>query len=403
MSRASSVSSAENVRPLQAHTHSSSGPDIYNGILQRKGGFIYAKRVSSNKVQRVNAVKMPTEAMLQEASNVKTTNADMQIRAKFLRRLDALFGPRVSFVNVNDPTTPSLDFEFIQENEIGEGVEVQPDELIVGCEKCRPDMGQNRGCEYTQKCDCLEFAAVDEARLNDEQRALFEARKKAGVDDTAGLPKRFPYLSTGRHAGCLVNFYLDQRHIIYECNESCNCGPKCKNRNVQHGRQVELEIFKTPHPFFGLRCKQDLLKGQFIDTYVGEVITNAEADRREADSGPGKASYLFTLDKNVGAIALEDCYTIDGEKKSGPTRFMNHSCDPNCGVYTVSYNKFDYKMLTLALFAKEDIPAGAELTFDYMDRDDMEEDETQTADDAYPGAKTKCLCGSERCRGYLWV
>jgi histone-lysine N-methyltransferase SUV39H len=76
-----------------------------------------------------------------------------------------------------------------------------------------------------------------------------------------------------------VPFYLDSRHPIYECNDNCRCGPHCrnkvsvaitpralmrltKNQNVQFGRKVELEIFKTGSDRgWGLRCKEDLFMG----------------------------------------------------------------------------------------------------------------------------------------------
>lgn len=49
----------------------------------------------------------------------------------------------------------------------------------------------------------------------------------------------------------------------------------------------------------------------------------------------------------------------------------------------------------LALFATRDIPKGEELTFDYVDGIDMR-DASKTE------GHTKCLCGSENCRGWLW-
>ena len=55
----------------------------------------------------------------------------------------------------------------------------------------------------------------------------------------------------------------------------------------------------------------------------------------------------------------------------------------------------------LAPFAIEDIPAGVELTFDYVDGE-----ETDLVEDSHDAKKrkdmTKCLCGSDNCRGFLW-
>lgn len=146
--------------------------------------------------------------------------------------------------------------------------------------------------------------------------------------------------------------------------------------------------------------------GQFIDTYRGELITSAEADRREAiaPSGTVKNSYLYVLDKHVGenGLELDDCLVIDGEFQGGPTRFINHSCEPNCRQFTVSYNKYDQRMYELAFFAIKAIPAGTELVFDYLDKDDDDEDMVEDPEDN-EAAKFECRCGSSKCRGRLWL
>ena len=204
----------------------------------------------------------------------------------------------------------------------------------------------------------------------------------------------------------------------------------------------------------GLRCLQDLRKGQFIDIYKGEIITSAEADRRE-EKRRGKDSYLYTMDKFAADMDIpqEKLYVVDGEFMGGPTRFMNHSCDPNCRQFTVSYNHADAFVYDLALFAVRPIPAHEELTFNYLDKEDDDTDDDDDDDDdddkkaerrngllsngktdvarpafaavaaaaatataaaaatavdgtdARRGSQepTKCLCGSSNCKGYLWI
>ena len=78
---------------------------------------------------------------------------------------------------------------------------------------------------------------------------------------------------------------------------------------------------------------------------------------------------------------------------------MNHSCEPNCRQFTVSYNDGDPKVYDLAFFAIHDIPANVELTFDYLDAEVSEETEERKPE---KGA-TECLCGAEKCRKYLWL
>ena len=121
---------------------------------------------------------------------------------------------------------------------------------------------------------------------------------------------------------------------------------------------------------------------------------------------------MFSLDKFRGLegdedfIPDKDLYVVDGEFMGGPTRFMNHSCDPNCRQFTASIYRGDCKVYELPFFAIEDIPAGTELTFNYLDDDD----ETPISDEiAAKMAKkrgqepTRCYCGEDKCRRYLWL
>ena len=151
----------------------------------------------------------------------------------------------------------------------------------------------------------------------------------------------------------------------------------------------------------GLRATEPLRRGQFVDTYRGEVIAKEEADRRADLGAKGKDSYLFTLDKFTGEEAY--MYEIDGEFFGGPTRFINHSCDPNCVVYVVSRNKNNPLLYEIAFFAYRDIDAGEELTFNYRDHDGGEENEEREGTDEAVGEDSiPCLCGARNCRKWLW-
>ena len=151
----------------------------------------------------------------------------------------------------------------------------------------------------------------------------------------------------------------------------------------------------------GLRATEPLRRGQFVDTYRGEVITREEADRRADIGEKGKDSYLFPLDK-----FLQDgthMYEIDGEFFGGPSRFINHSCDPNCVVYVVSKDKNNPMLYEIAFFAYRDIEAGEELTFNYRDHEGDEDPENREGtDEAVEEDSIPCLCGAYNCRKWLW-
>ncbi|KAF2722771.1 SET domain-containing protein [Polychaeton citri CBS 116435] len=392
--------------------------DVFNCSFEKRAGYLVAKPVKD-----LTKLSLPTRQMKDEAKNTPMTQAEHAIRQRFLEMLKE--SPGICLENNVDSTTPSLNFQFIDGYVFNEGVQPLGDEFVVGCEKpCKPHMGGNCGCEYTAKCACLEFAAVDEDTLarkggqeHEEYQRLKEENGGMQPMTTPGLnpPKRFPYKKgVAGVPNTLQPFYLEQRFPIYECNLKCNCGPICKSRLVQKGRQVWLTIFKTPDRGWGVRTNENLIRGEFIDVYLGEVLTNGEAQRREErarKSGKDKASYLYALDKFIGddpGLDENTCHVVDGEYMGNVTRFMNHSCEPNCRQYTVSLNKNDIWVYNVAFFAYRDIAMGEELTFDYLDQDEQEEDEVlrmrqEEALDPNNNEKKSCNCGASKCRGYLWT
>ena len=155
----------------------------------------------------------------------------------------------------------------------------------------------------------------------------------------------------------------------------------------------------------GVRTQETLKKGQFVDLYLGEVITSAEADRRRAASAISqrKDVYLFALDKFTDPESLDvrlrgPPLEVDGEFMAGPTRFINHSCEPNLRIFARVGDHADKHIHDLAFFAIKEIARGEELTFDYVDGviDDNDESQGNVED------MTECLCGSTKCRKYLW-
>ena len=142
----------------------------------------------------------------------------------FLDNLRVVEG--VTLKNTIDDSSPRLDFKFIKKNILGTGVEEATDEFMIGC-TCRKNNGRDIGCEYTS-CECLE----DSARTDDGRKV-------------------FPYAAGKDTTHCLRDFYLSHGWHVFECNARCNCNSNCKNRVVQHGRKVPLEIFKTRNRGWG--------------------------------------------------------------------------------------------------------------------------------------------------------
>ena len=97
----------------------------------------------------------------------------------------------------------------------------------------------------------------------------------------------------------------------------------------------------------------DVKKGQFVIEYVGELIDEATCQERVRKGEDITNYYMLTIDK--------DCI-IDAGPMGNLSRFMNHSCDPNCETQKWTVNGD----VRVGLFASREILAGEELTFDYQ-------------------------------------
>lgn len=94
---------------------------------------------------------------------------------------------------------------------------------------------------------------------------------------------------------------------------------------------------------FGLFAAAPFSRGEFVIEYTGPTISNSFANTL-------KTRYLFEID---------DSWSVDGSPRYNLARYMNHSCAPNCEA--------DIQGGRVFLYARRDIRADEELTFDYGD------------------------------------
>jgi uncharacterized protein len=127
----------------------------------------------------------------------------------------------------------------------------------------------------------------------------------------------------------------------------------------------------------GVFARHDIAKGAKIIEYVGEKLTKAESEKRaekrieQAKKRGGGAVYIFVLNSR---------WDIDGNVSWNPARLINHSCEPNCQAYEMRGH--------IWIYAKRDIKAGEELSYNYGFDLELWED--------HP-----CCCGSEKCAGHI--
>lgn len=124
---------------------------------------------------------------------------------------------------------------------------------------------------------------------------------------------------------------------------------KKKKNNPPAGAPKNVPIYKYPQDLatkrgvngLGLFAKVPMKKGDCIIEYIGDVISNTEANRRGG-------RYLFQTSRDRH---------IDGTGRNNIARYINHSCRPNCEVDIIRGRVFVY--------AKRKIEIGEELAYDY--------------------------------------
>jgi len=148
---------------------------------------------------------------------------------------------------------------------------------------------------------------------------------------------------------------------------------------------------------FGIRSSQPIKKGQFIDVYLGELLATKEVEEYENAVSEKSPSFIFSLD----FFGDNPTYHIQGLHFGSPTRFINHSCNPNSRTFMAMVNPADKKVYKLAYFATKDIPAMKEITFDYCPVLSKDTPWVPTGDKEDEDV-VQCFCGESNCRGRVW-
>ncbi|XP_054709300.1 histone-lysine N-methyltransferase SETD2-like [Uloborus diversus] len=167
------------------------------------------------------------------------------------------------------------------------------------------------------------------------------------------------------------------RLLMIECGSRCLLGEACSNKKFQKKQYINMEIVHTDKKGFGINTLQDISSGDFLVEFVGEVVNHKEYRQRVKQ---------YAKEKNVHCyfMALKTDEILDATNKGNYTRFINHSCDPNCETQKWTVNG----ELRVGVFAKRHIYAGEELTLDYKFQ-------------RYGREAQKCYCGTALCSGFI--
>ena len=143
--------------------------------------------------------------------------------------------------------------------------------------------------------------------------------------------------------------------------------------------QPRIETRRPQVHGLGVFALDTFAPGETIVEYLGEIIDLQEALRRHPHD-PAQPNHTFYFH-------IDDGHVIDGGHGGNSSRWINHSCAPNCEAEEDARKR-------VFIHALRDIAAGEELFFDYG----------LVVDGRYTArlkAEYACHCGSPNCRGTM--
>ncbi|KAJ5736542.1 uncharacterized protein N7483_001667 [Penicillium malachiteum] len=185
------------------------------------------------------------------------------------------------------------------------------------------------------------------------------------------------WADVGKNLACGEDSDCINRATKIECVGDCGCGADCQNQRFQKKQYAQVAVIKTEKKGYGLRAEINLEPHQLIYEYVGEVVGEAQFQKRRRDYDAQKIKHFYFMSLNKGEF-------VDATKRGNLGRFCNHSCNPNCYVdkWVVG------EKMRMGIFAERAVQAGEELVFNYnVDR--------------YGADPQVCYCGEPNCTGFI--
>ncbi|KAM9309569.1 histone-lysine N-methyltransferase SETD2 isoform 2-T2 [Pholidichthys leucotaenia] len=215
--------------------------------------------------------------------------------------------------------------------------------------------------------------------LIEENLYLTERKKSKSHRDIKRMQCECPVLAREDRAKGQLACGEDclNRLLMIECSSRCLNGVYCSNRRFQMKQHADFEVILTEDKGWGLRAAKDMPPNTFVLEYCGEVLDHKEFKTRVKEYARNKNIHYYFM-------SLKNNEIIDATLKGNCSRFMNHSCEPNCETQKWTVNG----QLRVGFFTTKAVTAGTELTFDYQFQ-------------RYGKEAQKCFCGAPSCRGFL--
>ncbi|KHJ46792.1 SET domain protein, partial [Trichuris suis] len=171
---------------------------------------------------------------------------------------------------------------------------------------------------------------------------------------------------------------LSSDSLFYSFGNRQSMVAKCTNyRKLKQEWPNNVYLARSKIQGLGLFAKRDIEMNAMVIEYIGEVIRNEVAERREKRyQERNRGVYMFRLDSD---------WVIDATMAGGPARYINHSCDPNCIAERIELDR----EARIVIMSCRPICKGEELTYDYQF--DFEDDTS----------KLPCLCNAPNCRKWM--
>lgn len=162
-------------------------------------------------------------------------------------------------------------------------------------------------------------------------------------------------------------------------SSNCSVGPNCGNRQLGQRSAAKCKPRREQGKGWGLCVVNKATKGDLVQEYVGEVVDAVTKEQRLIEW-----SQEHPNDANFYLMELQPGWFIDARLVANLSRFVNHSCEPNCRLLQINVNG----RMRCGIFALRNIDEGEFLSYDYHF-------------DTKHGDRFICCCGSLMCRGTM--